>query len=371
MRHIRRYVQFAELVFDVVEMVESDTYTSKTKNWDKEYTYKHGSYYPKKRKESLWKMGHVSMTLILDPSKLPCEDRPYYVRFAKSQLDGMSRLWAVQGSELLWAWADVDTIREYHSERWNRVSFDVSFNLPEGVWHKADKQRTFMIPYDVCDYMDCFDIPDVQPGNMTADSDWCCDECRANAEEQTFCDCCGDAVGCDVVTKDMAYCYHVDDLRDMGGCDAWAWRMKYDCAAAEKFFGDFMSDKRMGQKFCSTCGKIAAGWLLSDTDIPTEEVKITLHGTMHNPYIEINGNGNWIRGDFDGVLVLTANGEMYTYADADADCPACDPLPIDTWVIPQGMTWGWKIQPGRNRVVVDFGDCCAGCAYIEVSGYTY
>lgn len=362
-------MQFNALVFDEVEMVESDTYTSKTKNWDKEYTFRHGSYYPKKRKESLWKMGHVSLTLVLDPSKLPCEDRPYYVRFAKSQLDGMDRLWAVQGGDLLWAWADLDSIREYSSERWNRVSFEVSFNLPEGVWHKADKQRTFLLPYDPCDYLECFDIPEEQPCNESAEGDYCCDECRANAVEQTFCDCC--QMDCDVVTKDMALCYHTDELKNLGECDMWPFRMKYDCAAAQEFFGDFLSDERLGHKFCSTCGQVASGYLMSDTDIPTEDIKITLHGTMHNPYIEINGNGNWIRGDYEGVLEIHSNGDVYTYADADADCPRCDPLPPDVWVIPGGMTWGWTIHPGRNRIHIDFGTCCSGCAYIEVDSKTY
>lgn len=369
MNHIRRYVQYGELVFDVVEMVESDTYTSKTKSWDREYTFRHGSYYPKKRKESLWKMGQVSLTLILDPSKLPCEDRPYYIRFAKSQLDGMNRLWAVQGYELLWAWADVDSIREYHSERWNRVSFDVSFNLPEGIWHKADKQRTFLRPYDICDYLDCFDIPDVQPCNWSAENGWCCDECRATAVEDTFCDCC--QFDCEGVEKDQAYCYHVDDLRNMDDCSQWEYRLKYDCDAAQRFFGDFLSDERLGQQFCTDCGSIASGYLLSDTDIPTDDVKITLHGSMHNPYIEINGNGNWIRGDFEGVLEIYGNGDVYTYADEDGTCPRCDPLPPDIWVIPEGMTYGWTVKPGRNYVRIDFGDCCGGCAYIEYSGLTY
>ena len=283
----------------------------------------------------------------------------------------MNRLWAEQGGELLWAWADVDSIREYQSKRWDRVSFDVSFNLPEGVWHKADKQRTFLIPYDICDYLDCFDIPDVQPCNMTPDSDWCCEECRANAVEQTFCDCCGDALGCDHVEKDMAYCYHVGDLRSMDDCDTWAWRLKHDCDAANKFFGGFLSDERLGQKFCSECGQVASGWLLSDTDIPTEDVRITLHGSMHNPYIEINGNGNWIQGDYDGILIVEGNGDVYYYPGADEICIPCDPLPLDVYIIPPGMDYGWKVNPGRNWVRVDFGDCCAGCAYIEVRGLTY
>lgn len=367
MRHVRRYVQFRDLVFDYVKMVESDTYTSKTKNWSRDYTWRHGSYYPKKRKESLWQMGHVSLTLILDPSKLPCEDRPYYVRFAKSQLDGMDRLWAVQGSDLLWAWADLDSIREYSSERWNRVSFEVSFNLKEGVWHKADKQRTFMIPYDPCDYLECFDIPDVQPCNDSPNPDWCCDECRANAVEQTFCDCC--QMDCDVVTKDMALCYHVDDLKNLDECDMWAWRIKYDFDAANKFFGDFMSDERMGQQFCSDCGKIAGGYLISDTDIPTENVKITLHGIMHNPYIEINGNGLWVNGDYEGVLIITQ--DMDVYFQKYADCPACDPLDLSVLIIPDGMKYGWTVNPGRNRITIDFGTCCHGCAYVEVDAQTY
>lgn len=371
MEYIRRYVQFSDLVFDEVEMVETDTYTSKTKTWNKEYGFTHGSYYPLKRSSALWKMGHVSMTLILDTDKLPCEDRPYYVRFAKAQLQGPGKLWAVQGTELIWAYAVISSIREYQSKRWNRVSFDVDFDLPEGIWHKADKQRTFLIPYDPCDYMECFEIPDVQPCDIYTekDSDFCCTECMAKEVETVHCDCCGDAVGCDVVTKDMAYCYHVDDLRDLGECDAWKWQLKYDCEAAEKFFGDYLSDEHLGQQFCSTCGQLASGYIISDTDVPTDGVRIKLHGTMHNPYIEINGNGNWIRGDYTGTLVLTANGEVYYYVDED--CPACDPLPVDVWVIPPGMTYGWTINPGRNRVVIDFGSCCTGCAYISVDSISY
>lgn len=367
MEYIRRYVQYNDLVFDSADMVETDTYTSKTKSWDREYTFRHGSYYPLKRQGAMWQMGHVTMTLNLDADKLPCEDRPYYVRFAKAQLQTPGKLWAVQGTELLWAYAVITSIREYQSKRWERVSFDVDFDLPEGVWHKADKQRTFMMPYDICDYMDCFDVPDVRPCNSSAYDDYCCNQCDGEVVNETFCDCCQD--DCDHITKDMAYCYHTDDLRGLQACDSWAWRLKYDCAAAKKFFSDFLSDERLGQKFCSSCGKVASGYLLGETDIPTDSVRITLYGRMKNPYVEINGNGNWIHGEYEGVLVIDENMDVYYYKDEQ--CMPCDPLPLDVYVTPPGMQYGWTVHQGRNRVVVDFGDCCAGCAYIEIDSLTY
>lgn len=367
MQYVKRFLQFNNLVFDEVDMVESDTYSSATKDWDKEYTFTHGAYFPKKRKSALFKASRVSMTLTLRMEKVSCDERPHYMRFAKAQLMEHGRLWAIQDGELLWAYASLSDLREYQSRRWDRVSFDVDFKIPEGVWHKADKQRTFLLPYDPCDFMECFEITDLQPCNPATTAGFCCDHCTG-AKEPIHCDCCGD--DCDHIDKEMAYCYHVGEIRNLDGCDTLGYRLMYDCAAAERFFGDFLSDERIGQRFCSDCGKPAGGYLISDTDVPTQDLKITLHGQVHNPYIEINGNGNWIRGDYDGILVIYSNGEVYNYPDGDCKCET-NPISIDNWIIPPGMEDGWTVYPGKNRITIDFGDCCAGCAYVEVNGLTF
>lgn len=347
----RHYVQFNDLVFDGVDMAMVQETTVSFKTIQHEYTFKHGSYSPFKRKSVLASAGTVSITLKLDMKKLPCDDRKFYPQFAVTQLTTPGKLWAVYNNTLMWAYAALDGYTLVEDTRKNQLIIDVDFTLPEGVWHKADKQRTFLVPYDICDFMDCYNYKEIHP---------CHTECCQCPTEPIVCDCCY----CHDVTKDMALCYY-DDLQDFYSKCGAGVRIVYDCQAAERFFGGFDGPDYLGQKFCSDCGAIY-GMIYSDTEIPTNGVKITLHGEFRDPYITINGNSNQIKGSYDGELVIMPDGSIIYRTDC------CETeVSVSNWVIPEDNTYGWEIHAGNNPFSISYADGCGTvCVYFEVDALT-
>lgn len=339
----RQYLQYNDLVFEDVIM---DDVSVSYKTFESDYGFGNGAYAPINARGPFLEAGRVSFSFTLHMKTLPCAHRPYYLRFAKGELNKPGKLWAIQDNTVIWAYAILESMVLVHTSRKNEQTIDVDFSIPEGVWHKADKLRTFLTPYDPCDFMECYDFKDIDPCE-------CCD-CEPDVDE---CDC------CDCIEKDMALCYHKDEMQDFYDCDGPRYRFKYDCAKANEFFGGY-DGIHFGQKMCSDCDSPIQGYLYSDTDINTDGVKITLHGEMKNPYIEINGNGNIIEGEYDGSLIVYSDGSVYF--QKDWDCPMCDPLPVSSWIIPENMEYGWVIHPGKNKILIDHGSCCMTCAYIEV-----
>lgn len=358
MHYERRYLQYNELVFAEVVSTEYGEYDASWKTYDTDYGFSHGSYAPQKRLGGILRSGSVDLTLTFDLKKLPCEQRPFFIRFAKSQLTTQGKLWAIEDNTLIWAYAYITSYSSSVDVRKDTFEVDVSFDIPEGYWHKADKQKTFIVPWDVCDFMECLNYKDIHPCKATNED--CCNCSKKTPVVLEDCDCC-----CDMPDKEQALCYFTDYQAFYDKCGV-PFKIVYDCNAAEKYFSNFLSDERMGQKFCGTCGQMAVGILYSDTDIPTEDVTITLHGQMVDPYIEINGNGNIIKGEYNGVLEIHPDGSVYSYTDG---CGSCDPLPTSVWVVPEGMNYGWTVKQGNNRVIIDAG-CCTYCAYISVGSLT-
>lgn len=358
MRYKRHLVQFNDLVFDETDMIIEEGPTTSFKTIDQPYTFIHGSYSPNKSQGVLAASGSVLFNLLLRMKKLPCEARRFYRRWAMAQLTKPGRLWAVQDDTLVWAWAKLANIREDVTARKDTASFDVEMTLTEGIWHKADKQRTFLIPYDRCEFMDCIGYKEVDP---CFQNDCCsCEGQTDNGLDDCLC-CCDGAV-----TREMALCYHKDEIQEFYGCDV-PYRIKYDCNAAENiFFSDFMGKDYLGQKFCDDEGLIV-GRYYSDTDLPTGITRITVHGHVKDVYIEINGNGNRILGEYDGFLTIYENGTV-TFGN---DCLYCSTVDVGAWEVPEGMDYGWTIYPGSNRVVVQTNVCCGTvCVYIETDPIT-
>ena len=389
MRYERRYIQYNDLVFDGYEMLnEYDASNVSFKVNTYPYSFRHGSYAPFKSSHVLVDESSVSITLWLKEKKLPCEQRPFYRSFVIEQLSKHGKLWAVQDNTLVWAYATVTNYSEMVEHYNGKVGIDIDFMLYEGVWHKADKQKTFIHPYDLCTYLDCYDYKQYQPCDILVPLDCCgtsggsaivgeaivgeaviggggsshpiCLTRQPEPEHSKYCCECD----CDKVTEDMALCYHLDELQDVYKyCSDFGFKVVYDCDAAERFFNI------LGQELCTDAchNGVLAGKIYSETDIPTSGVTVTLVGKMHNPYVEINGNGNWIAGDYDGRLRIQSNGDVYY----ENGCHCDDPLPPDVWQKPADMVYGWTILPRYNRVVVNLGACCGrACAYFNIDNLT-
>lgn len=364
----KRYLQFNDLVFDGYDMISEYDEPIQYKGSSTARSYGHGSYRPFKSDYLYVSERQVNMTITLKMKKIPCEYRQFYAQFVEQELGKPGRLWAIKNNTILWAFAAVNNIRPVNNGKRDEIVYDVEFVIPGGVWHKADKQKTFVLPYDVCTLMECKGFEKYDPCVSAQGSEDCCTSCQSNKwykEMRDRCGCCCD----DDIKADMALCYHQDMLQDFYGCDT-PYQLVYSCEAAERF----NKDKAFGQRLCveDICtDSVISGQIYSETDIPTEEMTITLVGDYLNPWITINGNTNIIEGEYHGKLIIHSSGDVYYQ---ESEC--CKPELLDpkVWVIPSGNTYGWTIYPQLNGVTIYANVCCsqsgAACAYIDHTAIT-
>lgn len=351
----RKYVQYNDLVLDMFETVNEASVSVGFKTNSQPYSYRHGSYAPQKFPHALASEQSLSLQLKFSLKKIPCEMRQFYRSFVIEQLTTSGKLWAVQGNELLWANAFISSFAEEPSRRKEIMEFAVDFVIPEGIWHKADPQKTFLKPFDLCRFLDCYEFEE-QEG--------CCNlNCISCVKEfDVGCSCCH----CHDVEKKWALCYNMDGLQKYYDKCSAPYQIKYDCVQGQNFFGDDF----LGKRFCNKGDKssIIAGQLYSNTDIPTDAFTIIIHGEMSNPMITINDNSNIIKGEYDGLLIINSNGDVYYQPES---CAVAELQPVANWEIPKGNAYGWEIKPRNNRFIVETNRCCeVTCVYVQVDAIT-
>ena len=366
----KRYLQFNDLVFDGYDMISDYDEPLQYKGSSTAYTYGHGSYRAYKSDYLYVSERQVNMTITLNLKKIPCEYRKFYVQFAEQELGKPGRLWAIKNGTIIWAFASVNNMRPVNNGKQNEVIWDVEFVIPGGVWHKADKAKTFVLPYDVCSLMDCKGFEEYDPCASAKGGGDCCQSCEDNKIYKDLRDRCGCCCE-DDLKADMALCYHQDMLQAFYGCDT-PFQLVYSCEVAEKF----KSERALGQKLCvaDKCDEsVIAGRIYSDPDIPTENMRITLVGDMVNPWITINGNTNIIEGEYSGTLQIEPSGDVY-YTPCNGECCEPDLLDPDVWIVPSGNDYGWTLHPQLNSVIVRMNACCSqcgiACVYIDHEGIT-
>ena len=362
----KRYLQYNDLVFDSYDMLRDYRETTNFKGSAVEYSYTDGSYMPFKSDRLFVSEATVTMTIALKLKKIACDQRMNYVKFAERELSKPGRLWAIKHNEIIWAFAATRNINPVATHKKTEVEYDLEFIIPGGVWHKADKQRTFLLPYDICSIMDCKDFRDYNPCVTSTGGGDCCEACEDNQiEMQDRCGCCCE----DDVTADMALCYHQKELQRFYSCDT-PYQLLYNCEKAKQF----STEPALGQRLCvkDVCNdSVISGRFYSDTDLSTQDVTITLVGDMKNPWITINENTNIIEGEYSGKLIIEPSGDVYYQPN---EC--CAPVLLDpsVWTRPKGMDYGWTIYPGMNGVTIYTNACCSqsgmACVYIDSASIT-
>ena len=360
MIYSRKYLQFNDLVIDTYDMLLSASHAVDFKSNPREISFGHGSYYP--YKGTFAKAQNIPLSITLYMKKIPCEFRPFYKQYVIKEITTPGKLWAIDNNTLIWAYAQVTSISEDIDVRKNEYRIEADFILPEGVWHKADKLKTFLVPYNVCDFMDCLGYKEVNPCEHIPLDDDCCTDCinEQDLRDTDTCECC-----CDDVTQDMALCYH-DDLQIFYKACTPSYQIVYSCRKGNEFF----ADKYLGEKICTkdSCSNVIAGQFYSDTEIPTRGYEIVIDGDTYDPQITINGNRNVIKGEHE-ILFINSNGDVY---EEDARHRARVPLDPDVWVVPDEKSFlGWEIKQGMNMVTIDRGSCCGrACVYIQADNLT-
>ena len=361
MYYEKRYLQFNDLVFDGYDMISDYDEPLQYKGSSTAYSHGHGSYRPYKSDHLFVSERQVNMTITLKMRKIPCDYRKFYAQFAEQELGRPGRLWAIKNNEVLWAMASVNNKRPVNNGKKDEVVFDIEFVIPDGVWHKADRQKTFVLPYDACSLMDC-------KGFEETTECTCCVGCEDNKLFKAMRDRCGCCCE-DDLASDMALCFHLNELQAFYGCDT-PYQLVYSCEAAERF----SNERAFGARLCvaDICSDaVISGQFYSNTDIPTDEITLTLAGDFKNPWININGNVNIIEGEYSGKLIIYPSGDVYYQTDENCEPTLLEP---SVWTIPSGNSYGWMVYPRLNSVVIYANKCCSEsgrtCVYIDAESIT-
>lgn len=345
MKRYRKYVQFNDLVF-YSYITNSDDVKVDFDIAKSSYTFRNGDYAPLKNRTPRIQSTTVGITMEFDFRQIACDLRDFYRRFIVEQLTKAGKLWAVQGKELLWAYAIPESYSEPTRNLYkNTLEVDVQFYLPQGIWHKADKQRTFILDLDICEFLRCLDYQTLNP---------CCD--CANCVTTHNC-CC-----CDELTREDALCDRTLDVYS-GNCVPNVM-IKYDCAAAERLFTN-LGNPILGQRICRDPieDPIIAGQIYYEGDIPSDKYKIILNGGGEDIRITINGNTNVLKGEFEDQIIVTSGGMLYN------ECG--DQYDVDRYVVPDGEEFGFVFNPGMNSVIIEPNKCCdMQCAYFQIDVLT-
>ena len=357
MVYVKKYVQFNDLVIDNYEMLQGADLSGGFKAQAIEYGFANGSYAPFKSRQQYARAQSLSMTLKFDTRKLESRQKGRYRDFISLNIASPGRLWAVQGEQIVWAWAYVSDYSEVYEFEKLTFSMDISMELYEGVWHKADPRKTFLKPYDPCmaineydfrDFTDCLD---------------CCTSCAAVNRECPPC-----IAECEFLEEEYSLCSLSREApeelcRRCGG----GYKIIYNCEAGKKIWGEA---KMLGHKICKkeTCREIVAGKFYSDTILDSGNVAITISGAVKDPSVTVNGNTARIQGEYAGMLTLYPNGDIYYLGDK---CCGGRFLAPDMLEIPEGSTFGFVARHGNNSVLVETHNCCSMvCVYIYVDRIT-
>lgn len=355
----KKPIQFNNLVFTTDMVIDFDV-SGGFKTETLPYSHSHGSYAVFKDVQQYSREQEVSMTIQLNTKRMSCEQKEHYKDFALLNIHGHGRLWAIQGRQLLWAWAFVVDFSEAYEREPNSFSMDVDFILYEGIWHKTDPLKTFIRPYDPCDFLECEEFK-----TLDACATSCVDVCNCIPPIKETCTAC--SCECEHLTEDLSLCSMKDEvLEQLSKVCGSAYRIDYNCEVGAKIWGE---EKMLGEKFCKKeiCKSVIAGQFYSDTITNSEHVTITIDGVVSNPYLTINGNSVQIKGEYDGKLIITSTGDVF-YAQ---DC--CNPIAVDVnnIVIPHGSTFGMTAKHGNNSLVLETNNCCnMTCVYVKVDSIT-
>lgn len=352
----KKYIQFNNLPFDSSNMIETADESGAYKYENIPLTYGNGSYAPLKSSTMFTSEKSVTMTLSINTKKLRCDSHDEYRDFVMHNLHQVGKLWCVVGKSIMWAHAFLVNKGEPFPTNTNKFNIDVEFNLPEGIWHRADAHNLFIVPFDLCSFLDCEDYHTIDQCKTIIKQ--CCGDCSKDA--LSVCQTCG--CGCSGIDKEYNYCNMKNEVIEQfyKRCGA-NYRLIYDCVLGNRINGE-----NLGAKICKedSCRSVIAGQFYSDTILDLNKIQLTIKGYVKNPVININDNTWTIKGEYDGILTITESGTVYFASD---ECCAASIIENENIIIENGNTFEWNIKHGKNRLIIETNDCChMACAYIKI-----
>nr|DAV18289.1 MAG TPA: hypothetical protein [Caudoviricetes sp.] len=333
-----KLVQFNELVFNHTAYIEEQPdITTEFKNTKNSYANAHGDYSPERCGPRKVNSKQFDTPIMVDKNKFPCEDREVIEQFVLDNFFSVARLWAIRGDILLWGLAKVLSISEGYDEKRGYLSFNVTFYLPEGIWHIADDTATYFDDYYQCDVTDCY-----------------------AALERELCDCCL----CNIKLAPIKRCppchgdrlceIPKDELSDVIGNCGNDKKISYSCC----------DQTETGIAYSENGQTTAHLQFDGHTLYETEDVVLEVCGTFTDLGITWNGQQSIIEGTYTGETIINAGlvknnckyldiGKFHGDCVNNADCTERDcnsEIPKIGVSGSQSGIVSWTVKKGMNNV---------------------
>lgn len=299
----KRYIQFNDLVFLGRKSIDEQSESISLRENKTSRTFANGSYVGNVSRKSLIDSNTISLKIALRTSTWSEEHIQSHYDFIMEQLLTPGKLWAVNtGLQLVWCNAYVTSIQP--SKEWivtdeDYLVFRVEFDNPDGVWYKADEAKTFLEPFDNCDFLD-------MKASCVAKSRHCC---NGLPNCNNICECCED--DCSDLDGLIDLCVAQTDLTFINDffneCNS-SWRVIYNCSKGKecKSLKDFYK-----HAICDTCvNDVMTGSFISDTVLDSHKWSFALEGDFKDPIVRINDIDFKIKGEYSGVLTANYKGEI-------------------------------------------------------------
>ena len=299
----KRYIQFNDLVFLGRKSIDEQSESISLRENKTSRTFANGSYVGNVSRKSLIDSNTISLKIALRTSTWSEEHIQSHYDFIMEQLLTPGKLWAVNtGLQLVWCNAYVTSIQP--SKEWvvtdeDYLVFRVEFDNPDGVWYKADEAKTFLEPFDNCDFLD-------MKASCVAKSRHCC---NGLPNCNNICECCED--DCKDLDGLIDLCVAQTDLSFINDffneCNS-SWRVIYNCSKGKecKSLKDFYK-----HAICDTCvNDVMTGSFISDTVLDSHKWSFALEGDFKDPIVRINDIDFKIKGEYKGVLTANYKGEI-------------------------------------------------------------
>lgn len=299
----KRYIQFNDLVFLGRKSIDEQSESISLRENKTSRTFANGSYVGNVSRKSLIDSNTISLKIALRTSTWSEEHIQSHYDFIMEQLLTPGKLWAVNtGLQLVWCNAYVTSIQP--SKEWvvtdeDYLVFRVEFDNPDGVWYKADEAKTFLEPFDNCDFLD-------MKASCVAKSRHCC---NGLPNCNNICECC--EYDCRDLDGLIDLCVAQTDLSFINDffneCNS-SWRVIYNCSKGKecKSLKDFYK-----HAICDTCvNDVMTGSFISDTVLDSHKWSFALEGDFKDPIVRINDIDFKIKGEYSGVLTANYKGEI-------------------------------------------------------------
>ncbi|WP_430598262.1 hypothetical protein [Enterococcus sp. AZ177] len=334
---MKKIVQFNELVFNhTVDIQTQPEIVTDFRISKSSFINNHGDYSPERTSGRKINSKTFSMNIIIDKSKFNCEDRELVEQFVQSNLYKIGRLWAIQGDSLLWAIAKAESVSEGLEEKRGRLSYTVTFYLPQGVWYIADPTATYLEEYHQCDVLECFEVL-----------------------QRPLCECCW----CNVALAPIKMCFKCagerlceiprnDLVNQIGNCGNNK-KINYSCDCQEP---NILTYSEYG-------AKTALAEFQAMTFYETDDVVIEICGSFTNLTIEFNGEKSIIEGSYSGETTIS-KGVVKNNCDyleiskfhsvCNHECTPNDECGTKPFSLKKNNGSNgivhWKVNPGKNVI---------------------